>query len=152
MKRLVIMLWVLVAGILLWLMNKTDMQSNELASFFRFVSFLFICGFVFQVLYDMATAPANAASRDHWEQLGKELSIVAIVILGFIGMVHFEAHVMNCWFVPSLGMFAVVVSKAIKHGERVHRVAKEIHRIEEHANKALQSDGLDCAPLRQGRA
>lgn len=130
LKRLIILLWVLASGFLLWLMNKADMSSYDEQSYFRFITFLFAGGFAFQFLFELTNSPISEKSKEKWLVLAKELLIASFSILLFIGVVNFEAHFLFLYLVPSIIAFGLMVYKVIGRAEKAHRIIQEIHRIE----------------------
>lgn len=129
-RRLVILLWVLVSGLLLWLMNKADVNGYDDQAYFKFVTFIFSGSFAFQILYDLSTSPISVLTKEHWAHIGKELSKASFTILVFIGIVNFEAHVKHFHLVPSMLAFGIVVFRVIGHAQVVHKIVKEIQKIE----------------------
>lgn len=129
-RRVVILLWVLVSGFLLWLMSKADMEAYNEQAYFRFVTFIFSGSFAFQVLYDLATSPISILTKEHWSQIKKELIYASLTILAFAGVVNFEAHIMTLYLFPSIIMFCVMVIRVIGHAQTIHKIVREIKEIE----------------------
>lgn len=129
-RRLVILLWVLLSGLLLWLMSRADMEAFNEQAYFRFVTFIFSGSFAFQVLYELATSPISILTKEHWSQIRNELIYASLTILAFAGVVNFEAHVKNLYLIPSMLTFCLMVIRVIGHSQTIHRIVKEIKEIE----------------------
>ena len=124
-KRLTIILWVFITGLLFWIASFLPNTFDE-GSFLAYVIMLFGGGFVYHFLTEMIAAPANQHNWNQWAQLAVQLISATFCVLGVFAIFYFEKHCFSLGGLPTFIAIFSAIWLVIGRAEKAHKILYEI--------------------------